>query len=112
MIKETTFKPFLCYFRDEYEEFIGEDNLDINSRLLTLEEQIMRYAKHLAFWCMKKDQLEKKNEKGEKMSATKLEIERTMNVIKNIFPNNVLITILNMVGETRKIHNHLIGFNL
>ena len=44
-------------YREEYEEFTGEDTRDTGYSLFTSNQQITRYSKILAFWCIKLKEL-------------------------------------------------------
>ena len=57
MYKEI-YDNLLEYYRGEYEKFNGVSSFDISIKPFTLDEQIMRYGKHISFWYLKKDQLD------------------------------------------------------
>ena len=85
-------KNYVDFYRNEYEEFIGVSTLNTNLQIYTLEEQIMRYAKHLSFWYMKIDQLKQTQPADTKQKETflTLEIQRTINSISKIIPTEIV----------------------
>ena len=106
------FNKCLDYYRDEYEEFMGVSTFSTNSQIFTLEEQVMRYAKHLSFWYMKLDQLKqtKPADIKYKNKFLKLETQRTIKTIENIFPDEIVSTIIEMATTTRNIHKGILNF--
>ena len=56
MYKEM-YDNLLEYYRGEYEKFNGVSSFDISIKPFTLDEQIMRYGKHIYFWYLKKTNL-------------------------------------------------------
>ena len=104
------FNKYLDYYRDEYEDFMGVSTLNTNSQIYTLEEQVMRYAKHLSFWYMKIDQLKQTQPDDMKIKNKflKMETQRTIRTIENIFPEEIVSQIINMAKTTRKIHQGIL----
>lgn len=104
MYKEI-YDNLLEYYRGEYETFNGVSSFDISIKPFTLDEQIMRYGKHISFWYLKKDQLDLINppDKKEHEIFLNMEIKRSMSMIKLMLPKKAMKEILTMIVETRKI---------
>ena len=102
MYKEI-YDNLLEYYRGEYEKFNGVSSFDISIKPFTLDEQIMRYGKHISFWYLKKDQLDLINplDKKEREMFLNMEIKRSMSMIKLLLPKKAIKEILTMIVETR-----------
>lgn len=100
----------LEYYRDEYEDFIGVSTFDVSLKAFTLEQQIMRYGKHICFWYMKKDQLDFRNppNKTDHRTFINLEIKRAMDMIKERLPKKAVEIVLIMIVETRKVQKSML----
>ena len=109
-MNKNIYKKMLDFYRDEYEDFIGVSSFDTSLKSFTLEEQIMRYAKHLSFWYMKLDQLKKYNptDIDDHKIFLKFEISRAMTTVRTILPTEAVKKIITMIVETRKIQNHIL----
>ena len=103
-------KQFLDYHRDEYEQFMGVSSLDKSYKLFSLEQQQMRYAKHISFWYMKRDEIKNSNNNNiEQLHFLQVQIYESLKNLKQMFPNDVIEQIMKIIIDTRKIHNHIIG---
>ena len=116
LIEDTkTNRYWLDYFRESYEQFIGVSTATIKKQLYTLEEQIERYSKNLAYWYIQLE-LEKTeshvnypNDIQPKSEFIKSQITRLLNIIKDIFPPIIPPTIhekaIDIKNNTRIIIN-------
>ena len=51
LIEDTkTNRYWLDYFRESYEQFTGVSTTTIKRKLYTLEEQVEKYSRNLAYW--------------------------------------------------------------
>ena len=61
LIEDTeTNKYWLYYFREGYEQYTGVSTTTIKKQLYTLEEQVERYSRTLAYWYIQLE-MEKQN---------------------------------------------------
>ena len=90
-------------YREEYEKFTGEDTRGSNDAIYTLNQQITRYSKILAFWCIKLNELGEHREFYTPDGITSYNNKRMffmMNIkmlhvrIDNMFPTEQIIKIL------------------
>ena len=95
MIKKTSIKKYIDFYRNEYEDYMNVNSNDTTYKYFTLEEQIERYSKHYSFWLIKKDELKHNNykDKNNREKFIQMEIVRTLNTIQNMFPNDVVLKI-------------------
>ena len=100
LIEDTeTNKYWLDYFREGYEQYTGVSTTTIQKQLYTLEEQVERYSRTLAYWYIQLE-MEKTephvnypNDIQPKSEFIKSQIVRLMNIIRDIFPSNITPTI-------------------
>jgi len=116
LIEDTNSNRYwLDYFRTSYEEFIGVSTATIKKQLYTLEEQVEKYSRNLAYWYIQLE-LEKTeshvnypNDIQPKNEFIKSQITRLLNIIKDIFPSVVPPTIhekaIDIKNNTRIIIN-------
>ena len=90
-------------YQEEYEKFTGEDTRGSNNAIYTLNQEITRYSKILAFWCIKLKELDEHREFHTPDGITSYNNKRTffMNIIKalhfkmdNMFTTEIIIKIL------------------
>lgn len=79
------------YFRQNYESFMGIDSKDVSYQAYSLDDQIERYSKNIAFWYIQLDKVKKTYGKNKiiKIKFIKEQILRFINSTQNIFPENV-----------------------
>ncbi len=87
------FEYFVDLFREGYENFMGVSTTDVKMKFYSLEAQIDRYAKNLAFWYIQLDKtVETKNESKNKIMKIrfiKSQISRLLNSTEKLFPFEV-----------------------
>jgi len=99
-IKDTkSNKYWLDYFRKSYEEFNNVSTATIKKGLYTLEEQVERYSRNLAYWYIQLE-MEKKESNVKypkdiesKRMFIKSQIVRLLNIIKDYHSSNITKTI-------------------
>ena len=86
---------WLDYFRKSYETFTSASTTNVKKQFYTLEEQMERYSKNLAYWYiqleMEKSEINVKYAKDiqPKKVFIKSQIVRLMEIIKDIFPSTI-----------------------
>lgn len=111
MLKKPTLKKYIELYRHEYEEFLGVNSLDKGYKIFSLDDQIIRYSKHLSFWLMKRDELEQSKPKDMKQRSLffHLEINRTLTTIENIFDWDTMKRIVFIANEVQESHKRLLN---
>ena len=108
MLKKPTLKKYLELYRKEYEEYNNVNSFDKGYKIYDIDEQIIRYSKHLSFWLIKRYELEKIKPKDFKNRALFLHIEinRTLDTIENMFPLETVKRIIHIANEAQEAHNY------
>ena len=111
MLKKATLKKYLDLYRSEYEEYLNVNSFDKGYKLYSIDEQITRYSKHLSFWLMKRDELEKSKPKDFKNRGLFLHIEinRTIDTIQNMFPWETVKQIIVIADAAQEAHKSLLN---
>ncbi len=93
MVKNTKSNQFwMEYFRKSYENFMEIDTTHFEIQVYTLEEQVERYSKNLAYWFIQLEsdkQHKSKIKQLQKEQFIKLQIKNLQDLSKNIFPPDV-----------------------
>ena len=81
------------HFRESYESFMGIDSENHSYQAYTLDEQIERYSKNIAFWYIQLDKIKnsygKNSNKLLKVKFIKEQILRLINNSHDVFPDDV-----------------------
>ena len=93
MVKNTKSNKFwMEYFRKSYEQFMDIDSTNFEIKGYTLEEQVERYSKNLAYWYIQFETNKphkSKIKQLQKEQFIKLQIKNLQDLSKNIFPPDV-----------------------
>ena len=98
------------YYRKNYEQFIGISTKSLEQQFYTLEEQVERYSRNLAYWYIQlemdcRTKFKHPKHIQPKETFIKSQITRLMNTIKNIFPPDLPTLVHEMAVHTK--HNIL-----
>ena len=100
-------KYWLGYFSKSYEQFLGVSTTIINRQFYTLEEQMERYSRNLAYWYIQLETLGQKIHRTPKHIEPKetfiiSQIKRLHNTIEKLFQPDIIPVIKQMAADTKK----------
>ena len=103
MVEPTQSNKFcIGYFTKSYEKFMGVSTTNVKIKIYTLEQQMERYARNLAYWYIQLETMDENNNLGKyrhiepKETFITAQIKRLYDIIENIFPPDVIPDVIEM----------------